>query len=144
MHPTKEVSIWCSSACALMHMSSIVPPHCVFTCGRGFFQHSDGTCAKCPVGTSCPDVHTRVEDITLDTNYWRVSPTSLSVKPCPTNKDWCKGGKQAGNPQCNKKQQICNKDIACKTTKSVLLANKSDIRSHIRANCTASRLEYHV
>ena len=34
MHPTKEVPMCCSSACALTHMSSTVPPHCVFTCGR--------------------------------------------------------------------------------------------------------------
>ena len=77
------------------------PPNCKYSCGLGLYRDVNAStidkyCKECPHGTSCDDPLTTIEEMKLDQNYWRIASTSLQVKSCPPNTDWCAGGSVAG------------------------------------------------
>ena len=73
-----------------------VPPHCVKSCGRGYFKTDDGDCKPCPEGAQCDAQLTLAADMVLMPDYWRTSASSSDLKVCPTNRGWCVGGSKVG------------------------------------------------
>lgn len=97
-------------ACQLcpIHTNSTAAATRCDVCAEGRHREStdvpatEGSCAACPVGVSCPSNST-LATLFLDEGYWRLGPKAKAIYPCATIADnaqqWpspCAGGSSAG------------------------------------------------
>lgn len=85
------------STTATVGAASIV--ECV--CTTGYYTttddglvHGEGDCAECPPGTLCTTSGQRRSSLPVEAGFWRISNTSVDVKPCPVAAG-CIGGSEA-------------------------------------------------
>jgi hypothetical protein len=79
-----------------------VPPDCGYTCGPARYRSRAGgcmdeeCCVDCPPGTDCDLQDNTKETMKIAPGHWRVSNSSIDIRPCLHNPEACEGGAVAG------------------------------------------------